>query len=49
MKLREGETKNNIPNCEIDAVNVEIQVKKVTCDPKRTTYGGKEIPKEDLQ
>jgi len=47
--LRKGTTKNGIKNYEVDAVNVENQVRKKTGEPQRTTYGVKKIPKEDLK
>jgi RHS repeat-associated protein len=48
-KLRKGTTKNGIPFSEVDAVNVENQVRQVTGDDKRTSYGGVKIPTEDLK
>ncbi len=47
--LRAGQTSTGVPNYEVDAVNVENQVRSKTADPKRTEYGGKKIPNKDLK
>ncbi|MFZ4414443.1 MAG: RHS repeat domain-containing protein, partial [Bacteroidales bacterium] len=47
--LRRGKTENGIKNSEVDAVNIENLTRKKTGDPKRTTYGRKQIPKEELK
>lgn len=47
--LRAGQTSTGDPNYEVDAVNVENQVRSKTADPKRTEFGGKKIPNKDLK
>lgn len=48
--LRNGKTSNGIKNYEVDAINIENQVRKKTGDSKRTSYDGvNKIPKEDLK
>jgi len=42
------ETVNGISKDEIRAVNMENRVREKTGDPKRSSYGGKEIPKKYL-
>ncbi len=47
--FRRGKTENGIKNSEVDAVNTENLTRKNTGDPKRTSYGRKQIPKEELK
>ena len=44
-----GETQNGIDLEEVDAVNHENKVRKDTRDSKRTQYGGKEIPEDNIE
>jgi RHS repeat-associated protein len=39
---------NGIPSREINAVNTENKIRKVTGDPKKTTYGNRKIPSSHL-
>ncbi|MCW5921692.1 MAG: hypothetical protein KIS77_05065 [Saprospiraceae bacterium] len=43
-----SKTNNGIRKAEVDAINVENKARAATGDEKRTSYGGKAIPKEML-
>jgi hypothetical protein len=47
-KLSDAKNKDGIDVDEVNAVKVENKVRKKTGDPQRTTFGGVEISKEDL-